>query len=415
MSNLAFFHPFLLTAHPSSPPPVQTISRQPTITFARRPIKAPVAPPPPPPTTVRTDSPLLTNTPTAPPPPPLWHYAWPRLLLLAVAAIWGTNFATVKLLQSGFHPVPLPIAAAARFTLSGLVLAPLAYYEQRKSRPSLDTYAAGLGVGLCVTGGYISQSISLVSTTASKSAFLCSLAVIAVPLLERLLHKINLAPPPNKEIPLITWGAPALAVVGVAMLELSGVAGPTVGDAYALLQAFFFAGGFIGNARAAARHPRHIVTLSALQLSTVGLFSLLWASVTACTDAGALVLPDLSAAFSTPSNTMAVLYAGIVTTALTVWLENIVLKRVSAAEMAVLLSTEPFWAAAFAAMVLGEQFGAQTIAGGALILAACLLNQLKNVKLDKLFKSRRKFITELCSVVTFMQVLLRDEGGPPIS
>lgn len=254
------------------------------------------------------------------------------------------------------------------------------------------------------------------STTASKSAFLCSLAVVVVPVLERILHKIKLRPPLKKETPLITWGAPALAVAGVALLEWSGVISPTIGDAYALLQAIFFAAGFIGNASAATNHPNLIITLSVVQLGTVALSSILWAFFAACNDAGsiALTMPDFSAAFSTPANTAGIIYAGVVTTALTVWLQNTVLKSVPVAEVAILLSTEPFWAAAFSAVTLGERFGAQTVTGGMLILAACLLNQLRNIKSERLFKFKGKLVAEISSVITFVQVLLGGGGSPPI-
>lgn len=420
MPSLNFLYPSVLTGRrPLSLHLTQSITRRSVITHARRPIKATVASPPPPPTSAPTKHalPAKKSSPPPSPPPPTWDYAWPRLLVLLVAAIWGTNFATVKLLQSGSDPVSLPIAAAVRFTLSSLVLVPLAFHEQRKARATFATYAAGIGVGLCITGGYIAQSVSLVSTTASKSAFLCSLAVVVVPVLERILHKFKLRPPLKKDTPFITWGTPALAVAGVALLELSGVTSPTIGDAYALLQAFFFAGGFIGNASATTKHPDLIVTLSVVQLGTVALSSILWAFFHACTDAGsfALTIPDFSTAFSTPANTTAVIYAGVVTTALTVWLQNSVWKSVSVAEVAILLSTEPFWAAAFSAVTLGERFGLQTITGGMLILAACLLNQMKNIKSERLFKFKGKLVAEIVSVIPFVRLLLGDDRSPPMS
>jgi len=40
----------------------------------------------------------------------------------------------------------------------------------------------------------------------------------------------------------------------------------------------------------------------------------------------------------------------------------------------VLLSTEPLWAALFAAFLLGEALGLNDVAGGALIVGACLVN-----------------------------------------
>jgi drug/metabolite transporter (DMT)-like permease len=50
------------------------------------------------------------------------------------------------------------------------------------------------------------------------------------------------------------------------------------------------------------------------------------------------------------------------------------LGHLSAAEATVLLSTEPLWAAVFAAGLLGESLSAQAGLGGCLLVAACLMN-----------------------------------------
>ena len=54
--------------------------------------------------------------------------------------------------------------------------------------------------------------------------------------------------------------------------------------------------------------------------------------------------------------------------------ETTALGRVSSAEASVLLATEPMFAAAFAALLIGEGVSAETAAGGALLVGACLAN-----------------------------------------
>ena len=54
--------------------------------------------------------------------------------------------------------------------------------------------------------------------------------------------------------------------------------------------------------------------------------------------------------------------------------ETTALGKLSSAEASVLLATEPLWAALFAALLLGEQLGWNDGVGGALIVAACLVN-----------------------------------------
>lgn len=72
----------------------------------------------------------------------------------------------------------------------------------------------------------------------------------------------------------------------------------------------------------------------------------------------------------------AVVWTGVVTTALTSFGENIAMRRLSAAESTVIYSTEPLWGAAFAAFALGESLGWNTVFGAVLILAACLWSSL---------------------------------------
>lgn len=303
-------------------------------------------------------------------------------MLLGVAAIWGTNFPTVKLLQSGPHAIPISTAAMLRFSIAALSLAPFAVnesraYLQKAIRLPADFINRAFIIGLVLSAGYSTQSISLLTTDANKTAFICSLAVVIVPLLQR----IPIFPKAPQRAPaIVTWGAPLLAVSGVAMLELGADATVTSGDLWALLQAVSFGAGFLLNERLVALYPDLALSSSCLQLSVVAFLSLACASADASLMQHAFAFPDLSCmhALTIP----AVLYAGVVTTALTVWLSNEALRKVSASELAVLLSTEPIWAAAFSAMLLGEHMGSQAVLGGSFILAACLLHQAKNVQID---------------------------------
>lgn len=68
---------------------------------------------------------------------------------------------------------------------------------------------------------------------------------------------------------------------------------------------------------------------------------------------------------------ISLLWTGLVTTALTVFAETFAMRNVSAAESTVILSTEPIWGTAFAAILLGETIGWNTGLGAVLIVAAC--------------------------------------------
>lgn len=69
------------------------------------------------------------------------------------------------------------------------------------------------------------------------------------------------------------------------------------------------------------------------------------------------------------------LYTGLWGTAATIWLQVTIFKRLPAVDASVILSTEPLWAAGFAALMLGDVVGPNTVVGGALIVAALAVNE----------------------------------------
>ena len=69
-------------------------------------------------------------------------------------------------------------------------------------------------------------------------------------------------------------------------------------------------------------------------------------------------------------------YMGVATTALTLWIEIEAMKKVSAPTAALIYSAEPVWGAGFAWFALDERWGAAGWVGAALIVAASLGSQL---------------------------------------
>ena len=132
-----------------------------------------------------------------------------RALLLAVAILWGTNFASVKYLENlCFHPPcvhPPSEAALARFGVAGLVSIPFLLHKRK------DIIIAGFECGVWITLGYVSQALALSTISSGKCAFICSLTVVVVPLIEALFF--------GKAIKPVNLVSGALAIVGVGILE----------------------------------------------------------------------------------------------------------------------------------------------------------------------------------------------------
>jgi hypothetical protein len=124
-----------------------------------------------------------------------------RAVVLGICIIWSTNFAVIKEI---FHAAPTidpSLYAAIRFSLAALVMLPRTF----NSLGNVELVVSSMTVGLSVFFGYFGQAVGLVTTTANKSSFICSLNVVWVALLSSLI---------KKEFKTQTWVSALLAVLG---------------------------------------------------------------------------------------------------------------------------------------------------------------------------------------------------------
>jgi drug/metabolite transporter (DMT)-like permease len=132
------------------------------------------------------------------------------LLMTFVVAVWGSTFVLIKGALADATPAAFNLI---RMTLAFALLA-IAY--QRYWHTLRRTHIlSGAVVGLCLAAGYQFQTIGLVRTTPSKSAFITGLVVVLVPL-------FSIAPslrPPGARAP--RWNAflgATLAFIGILFL-----------------------------------------------------------------------------------------------------------------------------------------------------------------------------------------------------
>ena len=302
-----------------------------------------------------------------------------RLLLLGAAALYGTNFSLVKLLGEN---IPVGINSALRFGLASLVTFPwlvsglfqfrippgsnISITNEKEEGSNSPQHAAawkslwlGLEVGLWNSIGYVSQAVGLETSPACESAFICSLAVVVVPLLDSLSGK-TLA---NKQ-----WIGAILAVIGVAFLELGDLddsspssssstfmTSGSTGLLLSLIQPLSFGIGFWRMERAMSQFPDETRRMTAAQLVAVFIASIGYGY---CVIGGGDVMITLqrfpwSEWRASPEIVFGVFWTGVVTTALTIYMENVAMKTLSAAETTLIFSTEPLWGTAFAALCMG--------------------------------------------------------------
>jgi len=343
-----------------------------------------------------------------------------RWLLVVAAALYGTNFSVVKLLGDDMH-MPVGISTSLRFGLAAFATLPWLFNglldgliptlkkkinnnseEQHqevginKIDPRVMATLWGLEVGMWNSIGYIAQAVGLETTLASKSAFLCSMAVVVVPLLDMISGKKMLSR---------QWVGAGMAIVGVAFLELGGTGGTgdagaavtsgfssltsdiTTGDLLSMVQPFTFGIGFWRMEKAMHQYPEEAPRMTAAQLMAVFLSSVLYGLWTLDVFDGGLAGLQSSLStigtsfpwnewFTDPSILFALFWTGCITTALTIYMETLALESLSAAETTLIFSTEPLWGSAVAVALMGEQMGMNAAVGGGLILTACIYSNL---------------------------------------
>jgi drug/metabolite transporter (DMT)-like permease len=301
-------------------------------------------------------------------------YLGPRLLLAAVACLYGTNFPLGSIMD---HALPASAATSARFFLASLALSPYIF----QIRKELVGYALLAG---CFTGmGYVAQSLALVDTSPATVSFLGAVIVIWCPFLEWLVDKKPMGIHDRPQ----TWMAVVLCMLGVGILELCGGgaelsshAGVGMGDALGLLQALGFGTGLFMSDKMMQKHSDQALPVTAVLVATTAFISMLWVMADGwmwnTPNWESMTLPNLLFDPSMREVAAAVVWTGLISTSLNFFLEVFSLQKVSSGEASVILATEPLWASAFAAVILGESFGWNDYVGGVLIVSACLVNGL---------------------------------------
>jgi drug/metabolite transporter (DMT)-like permease len=197
-----------------------------------------------------------------------------------------------------------------------------------------------------------------------------------VPLLDALFKSKALGPR--------ALGSVAMAIAGVAVLELgpssslqltTTVAATSslvsVGDVYCLAQALFFGIGYWRLESASVQFPDQSGRLTAGQLAAVGVGSIAYWLV--ADGVQPETLSQLASAIQDPFVWKALVWTGLFSTALAIYLETVALRVVSATELTVLMTSVSLWGSAFAYVFTGEVLPAIAMVGGLLILAGCVL------------------------------------------
>lgn len=270
--------------------------------------------------------------------------------LALITALWGVTFVVVK--EALGHGDPFSFLTL-RFATGAVALTALAW----RGMLVPQTLRRGLVLGVFLFLGFALQTVGLVSTTPSRSAFITGLYVVFVPVLGLVLFR---------RVPrLASVVGVTLAAVGMHYLtgvEMGAGEGLSPGDWLTLGCAVAYAFHILLTERYAPQSGA--TALVAVQLWVVALLS-------------ALCLPFTEVHVEWTSSFLgAVAICGLLASALAITVQTWAQARTTAVRTALIYATEPVFAAVYSVSLGYEVLGTREWVGGGFIVAGVLVAEL---------------------------------------
>jgi drug/metabolite transporter (DMT)-like permease len=281
-----------------------------------------------------------------------------NLVLLFVAAIWGTTFIVQQTVLQHMGPLSF---ISVRFLLGAVILAPLVRTELRRLRREGRMLTRRSWQGMMLTGvvlfaGAVLQQLGIGLTTVTNASFLTALYVPLVPLLALLVSRVAPAP--------VVWPAAAACVVGAWLMSGADALNIASGDMLIIVGAVFWA--------------VHILLIGAVSKNDDAPLTLAWVQFVVCgllAAVTAAVLEDFRLANLAPA-WFEIVYSGVLSSALAFSLQVMAQRFSTAADAAIIFSMEAVIATLAGVMLLGERPTPTILAGCAIITIAALAVQL---------------------------------------
>ncbi len=268
--------------------------------------------------------------------------------LLAMTAVWGSTFVLIK---DVLARMPVADFLAVRFLLAAAAM--LALFARSVLQLGRRQIGRGLLLGLVYGAGQLLQTWGLALIAPSVSGFVTGMYVVFTPILALLLLRQRMAAG--------VWLAVLLATAGLALLTLNGFS-VNLGVWLTLASAALYGLHIVGLGQWS--RPGEAFGLSAVQMVAIAAVCLL-----ATLPHGLALPPDRRA-------WLAVLYMALVAGAGAMLMQTWAQAHMPAARAAIVMTTEPVFAAAFAVLFGTDVLSWRMLVGGALVLAAMYLVEL---------------------------------------
>ena len=260
--------------------------------------------------------------------------------------VWGWTFVVVRDAIALYSVLGF---LSVRFALATAALAP---YAARKV--TRRTFVAGTSIGLVLALGYLLQTTGLLFTTPTNSGLITGLFVVFAPLADRLFFGTRISRP--------VLVAVLLSLLGIILLAGGRPDGVNWGDLLTLLCAGALSLHIALLSRYARAHDASGLTFVQM-LSMALAFGLLW--------------PLFEPVALPPHEVwLSLVVMSLVASAGAFWMQTFVQQRISAARTAVILTTEPVFAALFGYWLAGDRLVLVQIFGAALIFSALVASEM---------------------------------------
>lgn len=269
--------------------------------------------------------------------------------LVVMTAVWGSTFVLIK---DVVDRMPVADFLAVRFLVAAITM--FALFHRHVARLPREQLLRGMVLGVLYGLGQLLQTWGLALISPSVSGFATGMYVVFTPILATLLLR--------QRMPATVWLAVGLATFGLALLSLNGFS-VDLGVWLTLASALLYA--------------LHIVALGhwsradeAFGLSAVQMAVIAWVCLLATAGHGGPTLPPDRSAW------IAVLYMALLASAGAMLMQTWAQAHLPATRAAIVMTTEPVFAAAFAVAFGSDILTSRMLCGGGLVLAAMYLVEL---------------------------------------
>lgn len=278
-----------------------------------------------------------------------------NISLLFITFVWGATFTLTKNALASVEVYPFLFV---RFLVATIVLSVIVFLTPRSRRSyDLRTLWLGVSLGILLFGAYAFQTMGLGHTSPSITGFLTGLYVVLVPILSIPLFRTS----PHWR----TWMGTIIAVIGLAFISGSDILHLKVGDIQVLICAVFLALQILLIEKYGSGMDS--LALATIEILVVAVCSLIVSVFQGGTDLLSMHLWLQSAVF------WAVLINAILGTSLAYWGQNVFQQSITSAQIAVIFSMEPVFAALVAWMAQRNALSTVEIVGGVLIFISMLV------------------------------------------